>query len=75
MIHHWKTLDSEITDFEYHHDPSASCEIIRGYYFCKRVRKAKFEEFRYNISEKQCELKAIEPVRERSERASVDIVG
>ena len=28
MIHNWKTLDLEITVFEYHHDPTSSCEII-----------------------------------------------
>ena len=28
MIHHWKALDFEITDFEYHHDPTPSVEII-----------------------------------------------
>ena len=22
MIHHWKSLDLEITDFIYHHDPT-----------------------------------------------------
>ena len=36
MIHHWKALDLEITDFEYHHDPSPSSEFIRGYYFLMR---------------------------------------
>ena len=28
MIHHWKCLDLDITDVEYHHDPIASSEII-----------------------------------------------
>ena len=28
MIHHWKDLDLEITDFEYHHDPTYTGEII-----------------------------------------------
>ena len=28
MIHHWKDLRYEITDFEYHHDPTPSGEII-----------------------------------------------
>ena len=28
MIHHWKAVDLEITDFEYRHDPTPSCEII-----------------------------------------------
>ena len=28
MIHHWKALDLEITEFECHHDPTSSCEII-----------------------------------------------
>ena len=28
MIHHWKTIDLEITDFEYHHDLTSPCEII-----------------------------------------------
>ena len=28
MIHHWKNLDLEITDFEYHHDPTPSSENI-----------------------------------------------
>ena len=28
MIRHWKALDLEITDSEYHHDPTSSCEII-----------------------------------------------
>ena len=28
MIHHSKALDLEITDFEYHHDPTPSCEFI-----------------------------------------------
>ena len=28
MIHHWKSLDSEITDFTYHHDPTLSDETI-----------------------------------------------
>ena len=28
MIHHWKALDLEIADFNYHHDPTPSVEII-----------------------------------------------
>ena len=28
MIHHRKVLDLEITDFEYHYDPTPSGEII-----------------------------------------------
>ena len=28
MIHHWKGLDLEITDFNHHHDPIASGETI-----------------------------------------------
>ena len=28
MIHHWKGLDVEITDSEYHHDPTYTGEII-----------------------------------------------
>ena len=28
MIHNWKALDLEITDFNYHHDPTPSGEII-----------------------------------------------
>ena len=28
MIHHSKGLDLEITDFEYHHDPTYIAEII-----------------------------------------------
>ena len=28
MIHHWKGLDLEITDFNYHHDPTQSGETI-----------------------------------------------
>ena len=28
MIHHWKDLDLDITDFEYRHDPTPSAEII-----------------------------------------------
>ena len=45
MIHHWKGLHLEITDFEYQYDPMTSVEIIPtqtsrfvicGYYFVKR---------------------------------------
>ena len=36
MIHHWKALDLEITDVEYHHDLSPSSEIMEGYYFVMR---------------------------------------
>ena len=28
MIHHWKALDLEITDFGYHHDRARRSEII-----------------------------------------------
>ena len=28
MIHHWKSFDLEITDCEYHHDPTPSGEVI-----------------------------------------------
>ena len=28
LIHHWKALDFEITDFNYHHAPLPSGEII-----------------------------------------------
>ena len=28
MIHHWKGFDSEITDFNYHHEPTQSGETI-----------------------------------------------
>ena len=28
MIHHWKALDLEITDYEYRHDSKRSSEII-----------------------------------------------
>ena len=28
MIHHWKGLDLDITDFEYHDDPTYTGEII-----------------------------------------------
>ena len=28
MIHHWKAIDLEITDIEYHPDLTTSCEII-----------------------------------------------
>ena len=28
MIHHWKGLDLEITDFTYHHDLTYTGEII-----------------------------------------------
>ena len=28
MMHHWKGLELEITDFEYHHDPTPSTETI-----------------------------------------------
>ena len=28
MIHHWKALDLEITEFKYHHAPTPSEEII-----------------------------------------------
>ena len=28
MIHHWKALDLEVTDCEYHHDLTSSCVFI-----------------------------------------------
>ena len=28
MIHCWKTLDLEITDFEYQHDPTNTGEVM-----------------------------------------------
>ena len=28
MMHHWKALDLDITNFEYHLDPTYSCEKI-----------------------------------------------
>ena len=28
MIHHWKSLDLEVTDFKYRHDPTQSGETI-----------------------------------------------
>ena len=40
-----------------------------------RVKKAKLEDLSNIISEKRCELKANEPVSERSEWASGYIVG
>ena len=45
MIHQWKGLDLEITDFVYRHDPTPSSEtissqtsgcVIHGYYFIMR---------------------------------------
>ena len=27
MVHRWKVLNSEITDFDYHHNPTPSGEI------------------------------------------------
>ena len=30
MIHHWRALDLENTDFEHHHDPTSSGEIIQS---------------------------------------------
>ena len=47
MIHHWKVLNLEITDFEYHYDATPSGEnipfqssryVIRGYYFIMQER-------------------------------------
>ena len=40
-----------------------------------RGKKAKLEQLSNTISEKRFELKASEPVSERSERASVDFAG
>ena len=28
MIHHWKGLELEITDFDYHHDPTYTAETL-----------------------------------------------
>ena len=28
MIHYWKSLDFEITDCEYHHDPTYTVQIL-----------------------------------------------
>ena len=86
MIHHWKALDLEITDFEYHHDRTRGSEFtpsqtsrqdIRGHYFIIRAKRVNVRPVgsNNNISERRCELKANEPVNERSERASVDVVG
>ena len=45
MIHHWKVLDLEITNFNYHHHPTYTVEtiqsqssryVLRGYYFLLR---------------------------------------
>ena len=45
MIHHWKSLDLEITDVDHHHDRTSSCEnipsqtskyVLREYYFIMR---------------------------------------
>ena len=47
MIHHWKSLDLEIKDFNYQHDPTpaggiipsqTSRYVIRGHYFIMRDR-------------------------------------
>ena len=52
MIHYWKGLDLEITDFNYKHDPAPSGEtipsqtsryVIRGHYFIMRGRVKKSE--------------------------------
>ena len=51
MIHHWKAIDFEITDFEYHHE-SACCRVSGA---------------ASNIGERRYELKASEPVSERNE--------
>ena len=61
MINHSRGLDLEITDFEYHRDPTPSGELLPSQ--------------TNNISEGRCELKSNEPVSERSERASGCIVG
>ena len=39
MIHHWKTFEMDILDFEYHHDSSSSDEVIFRFYCIKRVKK------------------------------------
>ena len=76
MIHHWKALDLEITDSEYQHDPTSSCEIIPSqtlfmFYvdinlLCERSesKKSKLEELSNNISKRRVS-KTKEPVRER----------
>ena len=28
MIHHWKRLDLQVTDLEYHYDPTPTAETI-----------------------------------------------
>ena len=90
MIHHWKALNMEITDSQYHHDPTSSCQIIPSQTSnLKHVEITKFQinqhmmhhwrandleiidcEYlsgaAYNIGERLCELKAKEPVSERS---------
>ena len=79
IIHHWKALDLEIADFNCHHGPIPSGEIIssqtsryvlRGCCLIMRalrVKKAKLEELSNNKSEKRFELEANEPVSERSQ--------
>ena len=52
MIHHWKGLDLEFTDFNYHHDPTPSVEtipsqisryVVCGYFFYARRSRASHE--------------------------------
>ena len=82
MIYRWKCLDFEITNFEYQYDRTYTGEIISTQTSKYALRdgvehptsfieasreKAKLEELSNNISERRCELKANEPVNERSE--------
>ena len=82
MIHLSEGLELEITDFEYHHHRTRLGEIIPSQTSTYAMRdgvehptsfveasrkKAKLEELSNNISERRCELKANEPVNERSE--------
>ena len=82
MIHHSEGLDLEITDFEYDHHRTCLGEIIPSQTSKYAMRdgvehpmsfkeasrkKAKLEELSKNITERRCELKANEPVNERSE--------
>ena len=44
MIHHWKCFDLEMTDFEYHHDPTYTGEIIPSQTLnLKHVENIKFQ--------------------------------
>ena len=86
MIYHSKGHDLEITDVEYHDDPTYTGEILpsqtSGMLYmditslCEtELKKAKLEELSNNISERRCQLKANETASEQSERASGYIVG